>query len=140
MASLEGWGSTIELHPRDCGGEAPLAPTSPADQDLRVAVRVERSAWPIRRAAQARRGWSEEARRVPKAGLCGADPCTDELPAAGQLQVRNRRSRRIRVSTSSVYDSAAHGLTGDGVTNDQPASPGWSTGSFTSTPRPAGRG
>jgi hypothetical protein len=25
------------------------------------------------------------------------------------------------VSTSSVYDSAAHGLTGDGVTNDQPA-------------------
>src|SRR3954452_20106985 len=103
------------------GGNAPLAPTSPADQDPRVAVRVERSAWPIRRAAQARRGWSEVARRVPKSGLCGADPCTDEHPAAGQRQVRNRRWRRIRVSTSSVYNSAAHGLTGGGVTNDQPA-------------------
>src|SRR3954454_1308148 len=62
------------------GRNAPLAPTSPADQDPRVAVRVERSAWPIRRAAQARRGWSEVARRDPKSGCCDADAWTDEHP------------------------------------------------------------
>src|SRR4051794_29239621 len=62
------------------GRNAPLAPTSPADQDPRVAVRVERSAWPIRRAAQARRGWSDVARRDPKSGCCDADAWTDEHP------------------------------------------------------------
>src|SRR4051795_2466460 len=44
------------------GRNAPLAPTSPADQDPRVAVRVERSAWPIRR------GGSDEPRRHAEAG------------------------------------------------------------------------
>src|SRR3954454_1689353 len=52
------------------GGNAPLAPTSPADQDPRVAVRIERSAWPIRRAAQARRGWWEVARENSEVRLC----------------------------------------------------------------------
>src|SRR3954451_24578064 len=77
------------------GGNAPLAPTSPADQDPRVAVRVERSAWPIRRVAQARRGWWEVARRVPKSGCCDVDAWTDEHPRKALIRPTERGHRLL---------------------------------------------
>ncbi len=55
MASLEGWGSAIELHPQDCAREVLSRREDPQIKIHGLPVRVEGSACPIRPAVEARR-------------------------------------------------------------------------------------